>query len=830
MRTKNILYSIAFAIVLSFSFLLNGCDFGSMKAGTPSISLHQSSQCLSWKKCENAKKYEIYCNNEFVSIIESNDLESFVYDFSGLLVESGEYEFYVIGVCSLIFGENSDKSNVVKYTYDEDLFEIPIPKDTTINTAEANKKIDFEINGTNISISTPSYVADVDGFELYLYSQTSGLKVVPVSLSNTKTTLINIPSLELKNEIYGIRIGYVEGQDHLVSSDLKYINPDNYGLYTQQVYLFDGYINDMYINDLFELRNLVYYSYIYRISEVPIMISNSLQSVIKNYKGSNFNEKLGQLVADSFNCFLETLDEISISVNQKQTNVWQIEFNFDDEKFLNSNGKPEPELSLQPPSGTYYQELQRDDKFYETCNYTLRINDPKYSAESPYDDFASDKQFLYTEVESSEELYWAVENKITPICKNDSTAKSIYNTAKTVLNSIISNDMTDYEKVLSIFDWICANTQYDHHSLTNNSYNGSAATLTPVYYLEGVFETGFAVCDGYSKAFSLLCNMEGIDCVRVVGGAFTGSYSNGEKQYGGHAWNKVKIDDDPTDTIEGKYYLVDITWTAFQSYYLNVYNQPVYMEEVSSHSYFLVSDKDVIETHSAYSARTRFSYYKAEENYDYYNNTKFTYNDKVYDLVIDSVDDIKSTFAYIFVNDLETFEVVIDYEFIKENYVEETKKSITNHTSLTDMISALVTTMKEKKIPEQYISLNQQYYWSLEVYNNAGDQGIIIVLEQALRVDEVPSDSSTVTPNQEAGHLIKNIKDYGAYGEFDLFVTKEVLKYLSNSYEVVPSNLEIVKALFKPFESQFSVSVSLVELENTTPLDNDCVLYRMIVE
>ena len=61
--------------------------------------------------------------------------------------------------------------------------------------------------------------------------------------------------------------------------------------------------------------------------------------------------------------------------------------------------------------------------------------------------------------------------------------------------------------------------------------------------MEGVFDAGRAVCDGKSKAFLMMCRIEGIECVRDRGDAYDGSV--------GHAWNYIKID--------GKWYLVDST-------------------------------------------------------------------------------------------------------------------------------------------------------------------------------------------------------------------------------------------------------------------------------
>ena len=77
-------------------------------------------------------------------------------------------------------------------------------------------------------------------------------------------------------------------------------------------------------------------------------------------------------------------------------------------------------------------------------------------------------KYLSTPVKTTEELYWAVENGVTPVFESaDSRAYRIYNEAKLVLGDIISLDMTDFEKTLSIFDWICVNTVYDYDTFAN---------------------------------------------------------------------------------------------------------------------------------------------------------------------------------------------------------------------------------------------------------------------------------------------------------------------------------------------------------------------------
>lgn len=848
------------AIIMFFCPLIAGCEFlfetdGQVNA--PVVTLHESSKCLTWDRIRYANRYKVYCNDQYIEDVSNNtQLTSYVYDFSHLLKEDGVYEFYLISVANLTAGEDSEPSNKVQYEYDSSKFVVPTPKDTAI-TSYDDVLIGYVINGGQIDIINKDMSIDSDGktylntifdcYEIYLYSASTGLNVYPIEIGSGDNMSVNILQFNLKDEIYAVRIGGVIGDDHYVCSELKFINPDA-GSYTEDkyIYMFDGYINDMYIESMPELKNLIYYAYVYREKEVVIRVSNGFKQLMNNYDGENEYNKLGTMVIECFSSFIETMDNFTLKTIQHEENIFEIQIKFYEDKYLNNEGKPEPELSLTPPkiytieqggltlqNDGYYEDLVREDKYYETCGYTMRNEDSKYSS-NPYNDFVSDKQFLYDDVESSEELYWAVENKITPIPKSGSRAETIYNKAKTVLNSIISDEMTDYEKVVSIFDWICANTKYDYYALESNAYEYAAATLTPVYYLEGVFMTGYAVCDGFSKAFSLMCNMEGIDAIRIVGTAWTGAYDVfGNKEYGGHAWNKVKLDKDPTDIVDGQYYLVDITWTTFLNYYIVTEYGTSYVQydkEVASHSYFLVGDSDVVETHEPFVAREKFLRYSAIDNYNYYENTFFTYNNETYDLVIDSVEDMTPLFYYLFSENIETFEIVIDYEFMEQNYIDGGGK-ITSKTTDSDLISALIATMKSKKVNEQYISLNQQYYWQVESYNEDGDLGVILVLEQFLLIDAVKTETSSATAGTEARHIIDYLSLYEAYGEFGLYVTDEVLEILIGSKTYTDAQVyQAVVDLFEPYLADGRVDITLELMENNDPVESDKHYFRLGVE
>ena len=157
-----------------------------------------------------------------------------------------------------------------------------------------------------------------------------------------------------------------------------------------------------------------------------------------------------------------------------------------------------------------------------------------------YDDFAInyvDDTFSCT---TSNQLFYILAHGYRPLPVTGSDAEVVYEAYKDIMRSIVDDTMSDYEKVRSIYLWLITNVYYDNY-VANNS--GNDYYKYKAFYLEGVLE-GSAVCDGISKAFTVMCAIEGIDCVRVTGII--------DGQNVGHAWNKVQI-------LDG-WYLTDATW------------------------------------------------------------------------------------------------------------------------------------------------------------------------------------------------------------------------------------------------------------------------------
>lgn len=193
-----------------------------------------------------------------------------------------------------------------------------------------------------------------------------------------------------------------------------------------------------------------------------------------------------------------------------------------------------------------------------------------------------------TRVEYTDELYYAAQNGFRPLPATGSPAEVAYNIARDVLRKICTDEMTDMQKAHAIYDWIMWQVTYD--TPATNAQDGSQYSA---YYLEGVFgdgETEFngvaynpnAVCDGMSKAYALMCNMEGIPCVRVVGKA-----GNSAAAATPHAWNKVKVG--------GEWYIADCTWGDSTSTLDMGSGARKY--ERGLHNYLFLTDEQVSSSH-----------------------------------------------------------------------------------------------------------------------------------------------------------------------------------------------------------------------------------------
>jgi hypothetical protein len=133
--------------------------------------------------------------------------------------------------------------------------------------------------------------------------------------------------------------------------------------------------------------------------------------------------------------------------------------------------------------------------------------------------------------------------------------------ASLILNQA-TPEMTEYDKVKMVYDYIITNTEYDESLESDQS-------------LYNVLVNGKGVCSGYAKATQYLLNKLGVFCLYIPGEIRGGL---------GHAWNLVRID--------GEYYFLDATW-----------GDPVFTDGESNsldlvyYDYFCVTADDLLKTH-----------------------------------------------------------------------------------------------------------------------------------------------------------------------------------------------------------------------------------------
>ena len=167
--------------------------------------------------------------------------------------------------------------------------------------------------------------------------------------------------------------------------------------------------------------------------------------------------------------------------------------------------------------------------------------------------------------------------------------------AKEIVDSIITDDMTDFEKECAINSYLCDNAKYNEEIFDYINDNGTISveavknfsnSFTPY----GILVENLGVCESYSEAFLLLCHYAGLDAIIETGKL------NGVN----HEWNRVKIDNN--------WCVMDVT----NNDSVNLPNSYFNLSDEMAQS-LLIADKDaLIDSYiSKYAAKTdSYEYYK----------------------------------------------------------------------------------------------------------------------------------------------------------------------------------------------------------------------------
>ena len=407
---------------------------------------------------------------------------------------------------------------------------------------------DYDTNYPKAKVSWQGATASGETFTVNLDGVETTVDTNEFVFDASQYSLRSIHQIKVKsngngNSLIPSEYSAVKSTKSLTATEIEYLNKKWY----------DG---NYYITSDDEFCEIYDYFMLYR--EQPVLQNTeTVQKVYMAYSSSYSLKDLVQMAFDRPNY----TGKYNLGYAQ-QGNIVTLEFEFQTVSTPAEIGKPE----------TRKQYNGLDLHISNTGNYELPINEWTKTAM----------------VETTDQLYKVVEHGYKPVPTANSRAEKYYDYAKNLLSKIIDEGMSEVEKAHAIYDWIMWRVQYDDNATTIHDIG--EATAYGAFYIEGVLtNTQYtAVCDGMSKTYSLLANMCGLKCYRVVGSARSSTTS----PVGGHAWNKVLVD--------GEWYVVDCTWgdQRVSVPYMTI----KITRETAMHDYFLKTDAQIADTHFETSA------------------------------------------------------------------------------------------------------------------------------------------------------------------------------------------------------------------------------------
>jgi len=284
--------------------------------------------------------------------------------------------------------------------------------------------------------------------------------------------------------------------------------------------------------------------------------------------------------------------------------------------------------------------------------YQMRMVLDAYIYDHP-EVFWLDSKYLYlvdSEDKTTIELCCTIEGEELLNAKKSFNAK---------LDEIISNapkNATAYEIELYVHDYLVNNCDYDYEAVDDEDDNA--------YSAYGAIVEKSAVCSGYSKAFQILCNKLGVECISILG----------ESHDENHQWNAVRLDDN--------WYQVDVTWDDSEN------------GEITQYDYFNLTDEAMYKDHTVWELYSEvedtyldgdtYNIFVPEctsETYNYYNYSCVTitdiYNsDEIVEYIAKSAQESKKCADFLIDKSLDyadTVELLI-YEGYMYEWIEKANK------------------------------------------------------------------------------------------------------------------------------------------------------------
>ena len=610
---------------------------------TPTIigaSRNGSDVVVVWEPVANAESYTLLVNGQVLKDISNNPI--IIYDSEVLIggelekLEGGfDFEVYANAYDYYLQSATSDLFNY------GGIDELAMPE--------------------NLSVVYDSLA----GTAMLSWDAVVGASSYLVALGNETTEAIynslEIQTLLTEDEIIQLKVkalgtGYVT--DSVYSAPYMFNFTTNYapGYVDQYFYYYDYY--DYCINSQEELNALFGYAINYHIEEFTAYVDYSLtpeQLIEADELGDNNG-------ATTSSEIIYYKQDVALSAYTETHSLSYID------PTLNGLSGKEYEFSITYPYGINPTIASDAPNMYvQDTNFAPFSS--SIGRDANYDDFASEQSLIEVPVYNSENLFMVVNSGGKPLfMTEDSQAELVYESAKIILRQIIDDNMTDYEKMLAIFDYVNYSTIYDRYVYSLAVGGGEGEGLLPeykVFYLEGVILDGVAVCDGIAKTIAFLANMEGIEAIKINGTA--GTISNTV----GHAWNKVYLEIDGVSD----WYIIDATLgvsdgaEAYTDANLNdAYDEGEdyvdsnsnglydYGSEFLTHDYFLIRDEDVADSHFPTSTFNPV----ADTYFDYYDFSEYATG---YDYYITNQTELNHLVEFLLLNEREGIEIYVDPSF-----------------------------------------------------------------------------------------------------------------------------------------------------------------------
>jgi cell division protein FtsL len=284
----------------------------------------------------------------------------------------------------------------------------------------------------------------------------------------------------------------------------------------------------------------------------------------------------------------------------------------------------------------------------------------------------------------------------------NSKEKETLSMASAVLDEIITEGMTDYEKEKAVYDWMTSELSYDTGVL--QVIPATEADCDNPY---GVLKYHNAVCVGYATTFRLFMQMMDIECMVI----------HNTQLY--HSWNLVKLGDD--------WYQVDIYSDEGEGHYAN-FNMNDEQSTANGHEW----DTDF------FPAATGLEY-----NYAYQNRTVVTDIYDIPSLVRQAVDE-------------ETAVSFLGFDAIDETHAQLVERMLQgSESAVMDLNSDLWMTWNWSHIA------NNEYLLTITLYGfdeNTGD-GYDISDEDMEKIDQAVVDAFGESPDWD--YISDQEGDYG---------------------------------------------------------------------